>query len=124
MCTYCRLFFTLVVLSLASACGGGPEPDSHGASDSDVNDNILLAEWTGPYSGIPAFDKMSLDALKPALESGMALNLEEIEKIAENPELAVSLGSAARASWRERHTEDRSIARLWGIIATVAEERQ
>ncbi|GAB3830380.1 M3 family metallopeptidase [Pontibacter rugosus] len=48
-------------------------------------DNILLAEWTGPYGGVPAFDKMKLEDLKPAVEKGMALNLAEIEAIANNP---------------------------------------
>jgi peptidyl-dipeptidase Dcp len=48
--------------------------------------NVLLAEWTGPYSGVPAFDQMDLAALKPALEAGMAMNLAEVEAIAANPE--------------------------------------
>ncbi|MER2997911.1 M3 family metallopeptidase [Pontibacter populi] len=47
--------------------------------------NLLLTEWTGPYSGVPAFDKMNLADLKPALERGMALNLADIEAIANNP---------------------------------------
>jgi peptidyl-dipeptidase Dcp len=49
-------------------------------------DNILLTDWTGPFGGVPAFDRMELDALKPALESGMANQLTEIEAIASNPE--------------------------------------
>ncbi|GHA78028.1 M3 family metallopeptidase [Pontibacter akesuensis] len=50
--------------------------------------NPLLAEWKGPYGGVPAFDKMNLADLKPAVERGMALNLAEIEAIANNPEPA------------------------------------
>ena len=46
-----------------------------------TNDNLLLAEWTGPYGGVPAFDKVSLDDLKPALEKGMEINLAEIDAI-------------------------------------------
>ncbi|MEE2965352.1 MAG: hypothetical protein VX427_14570 [Acidobacteriota bacterium] len=38
-------------------------------------DNVLLTDWTGPFGGVPAFDRMELDALKPALESGMANQL-------------------------------------------------
>ena len=52
----------------------------------ETEDNILLAEWTGPYGGVPAFDKMDLDALKPALQIGMDRNLAEVEAIANNPE--------------------------------------
>jgi peptidyl-dipeptidase Dcp len=48
--------------------------------------NVLLAEWTGPYGGVPAFDRIDLAALKPALEAGMAMNLQEIDAIANNPE--------------------------------------
>ncbi|MCH8082467.1 MAG: M3 family metallopeptidase [Proteobacteria bacterium] len=48
--------------------------------------NALLAEWQGPYSGVPAFDKMDLSDIKPALEAGMAKNLAEIDLIANNPE--------------------------------------
>lgn len=47
--------------------------------------NPLLAEWTGPYGGVPAFNKMKLADLKPAIEKGMALQLAEIEAIANNP---------------------------------------
>ena len=50
-------------------------------------DNVLLTDWTGPFGGVPAFDRMELDALKPALESGMASQLAEIDAIASNPEL-------------------------------------
>lgn len=51
-----------------------------------VKDNILLAEWAGPYGGVPAFDEMDLAALKPALEAGMALKLDEVDAIAQNPD--------------------------------------
>jgi peptidyl-dipeptidase Dcp len=46
----------------------------------------LLAPWTGPYGGVPPFDKVKVDAIGPALEVGMARNLAEIELIATNPE--------------------------------------
>lgn len=49
-------------------------------------DNILLQEWTGPYDGVPAFDKMNVKDVKEAVEKGMELGLEDIEKIANNPE--------------------------------------
>ncbi len=51
-----------------------------------MSDNVLIQEWTGPYGGVPAFDKMSVEAIKPALEEAMAMNLSEIENIANNPE--------------------------------------
>lgn len=47
--------------------------------------NPLLAPWTGPYGGVPAFDKVQLAQFKPALEAAMAENLREIDAIANNP---------------------------------------
>ena len=57
-----------------------------GVISTGAQDTALLAEWTGPYGGVPAFDKMDLSTLKPSMEAGMAMSLEEIEKIANNPE--------------------------------------
>ena len=48
--------------------------------------NILLQKWTGPYGGVPAFDKMNIDDIKPALEKGMEENLQEIDDITSNVE--------------------------------------
>ena len=50
-----------------------------------LKSNTLLAEWTGPYGGVPAFERVTLDDLKPALEYGMERSLIEIEAIANNP---------------------------------------
>jgi len=75
--------------------------------------NPLLAEYEGPYGGVPAFDKMDLADLKPALEKGMALNLAEIDAIVSNPEAAnfqntvVALEKAGSALSR--------VFRYWGI---------
>lgn len=44
--------------------------------------NPLVAVWTGPYDGIPPFDKVQISQFKPALEAAMTENLAEIDKIA------------------------------------------
>ncbi len=49
---------------------------------------LLLAKWQGPYQGVPAFDKVSLIGLIPAIEEAMAENLAEIDVIASNQEPA------------------------------------
>jgi len=51
-------------------------------------DNLLLKKWDGPYGGVPSFNKMDLEQLKPAMEKAMELHLEQIDKIANNPEPA------------------------------------
>jgi len=53
-----------------------------------TEENIMLRPWTGPYGGVPAFDKMNLADVKPAMLKAMELNLEEIDSIANNPEPA------------------------------------
>ena len=50
--------------------------------------NVLISEWEGPYQGVPAFDKMKLELLKPAVLSGIESHLKEIEQIANNTEAA------------------------------------
>src|SRR5688500_17056015 len=47
--------------------------------------NPLLAEWTGPYGGVPPFDQVRIEDFRPALEAGMAQELAEVERIASNP---------------------------------------
>ncbi len=51
-----------------------------------MTNNVLLKEWTGPYGGVPAFDKMNVEDIKEAIETGMELSLEDIDAIANNTE--------------------------------------
>ena len=46
--------------------------------------NPLLAPWTGPYGGEPAFDKVRIADFKPAIETAMAAELAEIDAITAN----------------------------------------
>jgi peptidyl-dipeptidase Dcp len=51
-----------------------------------MSDNILLQEWTGPYEGVPAFDKMNVADVKEAILTGIELSLEDIDAIANSTE--------------------------------------
>jgi len=53
-----------------------------------MSNNPLLSEWTGPYEGVPAFNKMKVDLVKPAIRKGMELHLYDIDKITANNEAA------------------------------------
>ncbi|MGQ9425809.1 M3 family metallopeptidase [Gilvimarinus sp. F26214L] len=90
---------TLIALSVAAALATGgcsKETGQSTTATSDIPadqqsttaaaDNPLLAEWSGPYGGVPAFDTMRLADLKPALELAMQKNLDEIEAITANPQ--------------------------------------
>ena len=80
---------SLLLLFAITMIGFGTEPGTSkataGRSPSIPADpNPLLAEWTGPYGGVPPFDRVKVDDFKPALEAAMAENLAEIDKIAKN----------------------------------------
>jgi peptidyl-dipeptidase Dcp len=47
--------------------------------------NPLLPQWTGPYGGVPPFDKVKVEQFKPALEASMAEAIAELEAIANDP---------------------------------------
>ena len=47
--------------------------------------NPLIPKWTGPFGGVPPFDRVKVEHFKPALETAMAEHLEEIERIAADP---------------------------------------
>lgn len=78
-------------LLFTAACSnesGTSQSDADTGATMELSDvsNSLLAQWEGPYGGVPAFDQMDLSVLKAALEEGMAKNLAEVEVIANNPE--------------------------------------
>ena len=50
------------------------------------SENPALAPWTGPWGGVPAFDRINVSHFKPALEEGMAAQLAEVEAITSNTE--------------------------------------
>jgi len=47
--------------------------------------NPLLAPWSGPFGGLPPFDRVRVEHFEPAVEQAMAEQLEEIERIAADP---------------------------------------
>jgi peptidyl-dipeptidase Dcp len=55
------------------------------ARQNSREDNPLLAPWPGPHGGVPPFDRATAGHLQPALETGMAEQLEEIAAIAKDP---------------------------------------
>jgi peptidyl-dipeptidase Dcp len=85
------LLSSVVIIAL-SACSDPPPTKTQTTTTlskvKTEQQNPLLAEFTGPYGGVPVFDKMDLADLKPALEKSMALNLVEIDAIVNNPEPA------------------------------------
>ncbi len=82
------IFGILMAMTLVS-CNDSPQTDTPDPGTSDQSDgNVLLAEWTGPYGGLPPFDKMNIADLKPAMSTAIEKNLQGIEAIAEQSEPA------------------------------------
>ena len=74
-----------VVAALLTACAPkSSESASSAPSDAAARANPLLAEWTGPYDGVPAFDTMDLANLEEAVLSGIGQHLAELNAIAAN----------------------------------------
>ena len=83
------------------------------AADVQAAKDLLLAEWTGPFEGVPAFDKVELKGLIPALEEAMAMQLTEIDAIANN-EAAATFENTIVAMERSGAELDRLFT-YWGI---------
>ncbi|MBX3509912.1 MAG: M3 family metallopeptidase [Hyphomonadaceae bacterium] len=87
------------MLALATALAGcastgaaAPTSAQYQAAQSEVarltaeaNQNALLAPWTGPYGGVPPWDRAQPAAFPAAFETGIALQAAEIDAIANNP---------------------------------------
>jgi len=48
--------------------------------------NPLVEPWTGPYGGVPPFDRVQVDHFAPAFEASMALYRQELQAITDNSE--------------------------------------
>ncbi|WOD42504.1 M3 family metallopeptidase [Hwangdonia lutea] len=77
----------LIFCALFAAVGCKDDTQKDAKRDiATMSDNILLQEWTGPYQGVPAFDKMKVEDIKEAVEIGMDLSLKDIDAIANQTE--------------------------------------
>ena len=94
-------------------------------SSKEETTNLLLQEWTGPYGGVPAFDKVEVSQFKPALEAGIAQTLADVDAIASNPEPA-NFENTIAAMERAGKSLDRAAAvyGVWSSTMSTDEFRQ
>ena len=78
---FSNYFFISSVALLLTNCSSNIN-----TKESASSTNPLLDKWTGPYNGVPAFDKFKVEDFKPALEAAMDENRTEINKLANNSE--------------------------------------
>jgi peptidyl-dipeptidase Dcp len=101
----------LLTASLTSAAAM-TTPDASAAPAS-----ALLAPWAGPYGGVPPFDRIQVSDLQPALESGMAQQLAEIDRIANDP-AAPTFENTIAAMERTGRTLER-VSTVYGIYSST-----
>ncbi|MEO7647490.1 MAG: M3 family peptidase, partial [Gemmatimonadaceae bacterium] len=77
------------LLGITLACAPVVTTTTRTPSPADVvaaaSENPLLQGWTGQYGGVPPFASISIADFKPALETAMAEELAEVERIANDP---------------------------------------
>ncbi|WP_372792599.1 M3 family metallopeptidase [Lutibacter sp.] len=103
------MIFSLIIAF--TSCNQNKEKDQ-----TMQTNNILLQEWTGPYGGVPAFDKMNINDVKNALEVGMQENLEEIDAITANSD-APTFENTIVAMEKAGETLDR-VQKYYGLISS------
>ena len=77
---------TVLIIATASLVGCGEEKADKPTNIEEKMENILLQEWTGSFGGVPAFDLMKVEDIKPAIEKGMEMKLSDIDAITNNEE--------------------------------------
>jgi peptidyl-dipeptidase Dcp len=79
--------------------------------------NPLLQPWSGPYGGVPPFNKVEVAQFQPALEAAMAEALGEIDKIAADP-AAPTFENTIAAMERAGRTLDR-VSNIFGVYSST-----
>src|SRR3954469_25175265 len=79
---------TALAVALCACATEQPKPASAEESTPAMNDsqNVLLAPWEGPNGGVPPFGKFKVQDIKSAVEQAMTLELQDVDRIAGNPE--------------------------------------
>jgi peptidyl-dipeptidase Dcp len=61
------------------------ESESRRDASESWQNHPLLAPWTGPYGGVPPFDRVNLDDFIPAARWAIADQLREVQLVVEDP---------------------------------------
>lgn len=75
-----KLFTLLAIPIIAYSC------NMQNTEKKETTINPLVEDWTGPYGGVPAFDKVKVEDFGPALDYAIDAYKKEIDAVAENPE--------------------------------------
>jgi peptidyl-dipeptidase Dcp len=79
-----------------------------------VPNNILLADWAGPYAGLPPFDRVTPEMFPEAIQFGIDEQRREVLAIADNPE-APTFANTVEALERAGQRLDRVLS-VFGVF--------
>lgn len=101
-------------LAAAPAFGAEmPQTQTVPAAAASVDPAPLLADWTGPFDGVPAWDKVKPAMFPAAFEAAMAQARAEMHKIRDNP-AAPTFANTIEADQRSGRQMNRLFA-IWGV---------
>jgi peptidyl-dipeptidase Dcp len=78
--------------------------------------NILLADWTGPYDGVPPWDRVRPEMFPEAFQAAIDEQRREVEAIANNP-AAPTFANTIEALERAGQRLDR-VESIWGVMTS------
>lgn len=79
-----------------------------------MSDNPLLSEWSGPFGGVPPFDRVQVDHFLPALRHAIGTTLDAIDRIATDPEPPTFENTIAALEAAEFELDRvRTVASVW-----------
>jgi len=81
-----------------------------------VPDNILLADWTGPYDGVPPWDRVKPELFPQALQFGIDEQRREVLAIADSPE-APTFANTVEALEKTGQRLDRVLS-VFGVMTS------
>ncbi|MCA8893479.1 MAG: M3 family peptidase, partial [Hyphomonas sp.] len=142
--TRSRTFLSFILGSTMMTACAGITPEDAGGSDpvelagttgssSEETAEMVKekAAWSpgdvfeGPYGGVPAFDKMDIALIEPALEKGMVAAQAEIDDITANPDAPTFENTIAAMEDSARELERALVYYyLWGSNLSTPEFRE
>ena len=86
------------------------------AAATAVPNNILLADWSGPYAGVPPFDKVTPALFPQAFQFAIDEQRREIDAIANNP-AEPTFANTIEAYEKSGQRLDR-VGSVWGVMTS------
>ncbi len=111
-----------VAALLSTACAttaqeGRPAMSSSPSESKAQETNPLLASWTGPYGGVPAFDRFAVSQFRSGLEEAMEANRREIAAITANTQAPTFENTLAAMEDSGRTLND--VGTVFGVWAST-----